>query len=299
MLLYPRDPAKFGGVRGLTASSTKALIGGIAMVIPCGRCMDCRLAYSREWALRCMHEAQIAGESSFVTLTYDDAHLPVDWNLNYRHFQLFMHRLRKSAPGRGRFFMCAEYGDDYGRPHYHAILFGCVFPDRVYWKSVDGIRYYLSDELSKLWGQGFVSIGDATMQSAGYVARYNLKKITGPEAGSVYQFVTPDGEVVMRDAPFCQGSLRPGIGARWFERYRGDVFPSDFIVYDRRQFPVPRYYEKLYEAADPVGMQRVRAERRKHRDPDIYGADGPRDGRRLMVKSEHRALVSKQKRNKV
>ena len=80
--------------------------------LPCGRCVGCRLERSRQWAVRCMHEASMHMFNSFVTLTYDDDHLPEYNSLNYKHFQDFMKRLRKSHNGV-RFYMCGEYGEDF------------------------------------------------------------------------------------------------------------------------------------------------------------------------------------------
>ena len=257
---YSKNPDLFEGKRGLTKDPRKAL-SSATITVACGKCIDCRLAYSREWALRCMHETQVSGDGSFVTLTYDDEHLPEDWDLHYRDFQLFMHRLRKRIPRSGRFFMCGEYGDEFGRPHFHSILFNCVFSDRVFYKTVDGVDYYTSDLLSRLWGNGFCLLGDVTMASAGYVARYNLKKITGPAAGAAYQFVTPDGVVVDRTPPFSQSSLKPGIGAAWFEKFHADIFPCDFLVYAGKKFPVPRYYTTLYERMSERGAERVKKKR--------------------------------------
>lgn len=293
---YKRDPAKFNGVAGLTKDSRKSLRGGRPITVKCGRCINCRLSYSHEMSLRCVHEAKTAGPSIFVTLTYDDEHLPSDWNLIYRDFQLFMHKLRKSVPGAGRFFMCGEYGDEFGRPHYHAILFRCDFPDKVFSRQRDGVDYYTSDTLSKLWGHGYVLIGDVTLASAGYVARYNLKKITGPEAGSAYQFLTEDGEVIDREPPFCRMSLRPGIGYEWFQRYHSDVFPCDFMVHGGKKFPVPRYYTKLLERMDADSAEAVKAQRR--RSMIERGVSPDSTSRRLRDRWEFSELTSKQKRNK-
>lgn len=246
---YVVDPALNQGKRGLTKNAKRALIGGTPLTIACGKCIGCRLARSHEWSLRIMHENSMHDvDGSFVTLTYDDDHVPHDYGLHYRDFQLFMHRLRKKLPRTGRFFMSGEYGEQFGRPHFHAILFNCQFPDKVLLKR-DPDPLYTSDILSGLWDhKGFCTIGDVNLSTAGYVARYTLKKITGPEAGSAYQWVNEDGEVFDREPPFCQPSLKPGIGASWFERYWRDCFPADYLVYGGKKFPVPRYYTKLYEA---------------------------------------------------
>lgn len=299
---YRRDPSKFNGVKGLTQDARKALLsvaGTLQLVtIPCGKCVDCRLAYARDWSLRCMHELQTSPAGGcFVTLTYDDARLPADHSLHYEDFQLFMHRVRNRYSDV-RFFMCGEYGDDFGRPHYHAILFNLVFDDLVFLRKEGKIELFKSQELSELWGLGFVSVGAVTRHSASYVARYSLKKISGPLAGSAYQWVDPySGEVYDRTPPFSKQSLKPGIGAFWFERYHGDVFPCDEIVFDGRKYPVPRYYMKLYERLDPKRAEGVKAahvaharEMRKHPD---------NTSRRLRDRWEVSVLNSKNvKRNK-
>ena len=291
---YKIDPAKNGGVGGLTKK--RALSdGGPLSTYACGKCINCRLNHSREWGLRCMHEDQLAaGPGSFVTLTYDDANLPDDWCLDYRHFQLFMHKLRKAIAGAGRFFMSAEYGEDNGRPHYHAILFNCFFEDRVFFRRIDGIDYYISPQLSKLWGKGFCLIGDITINSAMYVARYNLKKITGADAGSAYQWLLPDGEIVDRPPPFSRSSNRPGIGYDWFQRYWQDCFPADYLVWKGKRFPVPRYYTKLYErldewSAEQVKMRRAAAMNDRRDHPDFTS-------RRLRDKNELARLNSTSRR---
>lgn len=293
---FHRDPQLFNGRRGLTKNPNKAVDRRVTITVPCGRCMDCRLAYAYGWSIRVMHECQMNASNVFVTLTYDEANVPRDYGLDYRHFQLFMHKLRKSVPGRGRFFMCGEYGDQFGRPHYHAILFNCEFPDRVFWKYNErGDPLYTSDELSGLWGLGFCSFGEATLESANYVARYTTKKITGPSAGSAYQYLSEDGEVCDRDPPFLQSSLKPGIGARWFEKYQSDVFPCDFLVFEGKKFPVPRYYSKLLEKADKAALSLVKAKRRvvaKERK-----AHPDNSSRRLRDRNEHRLLVSANKRS--
>lgn len=291
---YKRDPAKFGGVAGLTKDARLALIDGSTITVKCGKCMDCRLARAHEWSLRVMHEVQTSGPASFVTLTYDDAHVPADYSLNYRDFQLFMHRLRKRLPSGGRFLMCGEYGDSFGRPHFHAILFGAQFVDRKFLRSDNGNALYTSELLSKLWTFGFSTVGDVTLDSASYVARYSTKKISGPAAGAAYQYVTADGEVVDREPPFLHCSLKPGIGYDWFMRYRTDVFPCDYLVFSGKKFPVPRYYSKLMEALDAKAYASITGVRK--RAAVARRGDPENSGRRLKAKSEYREIISVSKR---
>ena len=154
--------------------------------VPCGQCIGCRLAKSREWAARCVVEAKSHKTNMFLTLTYDDAHFPEDGSLHYEHFQLFMKRMRKYFMSRFgqtlRFFMCGEYGDKLGRPHFHAIIFGVTFVDKKLWSIRRGNNLYRSATLEKLWPFGFSSIGAVNFETAAYVARYVTKKITGIEA---------------------------------------------------------------------------------------------------------------------
>nr|QJB20262.1 MAG: replication initiator protein [Microvirus sp.] len=267
MTLYKVDPALNDGKAGLTKNAKKALLllgQPIFLTVACGKCADCRLQRSYEWSLRIMHENSMhSADGSFVTLTYSDAYVPADYGLHYRDFQLFMHRLRKAIPGAGRFFMSGEYGDEFGRPHFHAILFNCDFPDKVLWKR-DPEPLYTSEVLSGLWdNKGFCTIGAVTLTSAGYCARYAMKKIMGPASGDAYQSIDKEtGEVFDRSPPFCHMSLKPGIGYDWFMKYYTDCFPCDFLVHDGRKFPVPRYYTKLFEDINASSHEKVLRGRR-------------------------------------
>lgn len=220
--------------------------------LPCGQCVGCRLERSRQWAVRCMHESQLHESSLFVTLTYDDKHLPPDGGLRYRDFQLFMKKLRKTQP-RARFYMCGEYGDQFKRPHYHACLFGVDFLDKVPdRKSPSGELLYRSPTLEKLWTLGYSNFGAVTFESAAYVARYVMKKMTGPLQENTYKRVDADtGEIHQVSPEFCRMSLKPGIGAKWLEKYQTDVYPADQVIINGTHAKPPRYYDKKLEATNP------------------------------------------------
>lgn len=221
--------------------------------IPCGRCIGCRLEYSRQWAVRLMEEAALHKENCFVTLTYDDSCLPSDGSLHVDDFQRFMKRLRKKN-GRVRFFHCGEYGDLNGRPHYHAILFGYRPKDCKFYKNTAAGPLFTSDELSGLWRGGYCVIGDVTFQSAAYVARYVMKKQYGEKAPDHYQGRRPE---------YVTMSRRPGIAADWFKKYHSDVFPRDAVLQDGYLGKVPRYFDKLYESMSPDEFDEIRSERRR------------------------------------
>lgn len=220
-----------------------------ALELPCGQCVGCRLERSRQWAVRCVHESQMHAYSVFLTLTYDDLRLK-SMSLVYRDFQLFMKRLRK-AKGKVRFYMCGEYGETYGRPHFHACVFGCFFEDREFFrKSPSGESIFTSVELSRLWPHGFSSIGDVTFNSAAYVARYVMKRVTGMNSENHYRVLDTDtGEVVDRIPEFTRMSLKPGIGATWFAKFREEVYgPRDAVVLNGISMRPPKYYDKLLAA---------------------------------------------------
>lgn len=221
-----------------------------SLTLPCGQCIGCRLERSRQWAVRCMHESQMHELSSFVTLTYDDEHLPVHGSLRYRDFQLFMKRLRKRV-GPVRFYMCGEYGEKRWRPHFHALLFGCFFEDRERWReSASGFPLYRSKVLESLWDLGTCEVGDVSFDSAAYVARYCMKKITGPNSDAHYERMDPaTGELFWLEREFTRMSLKPGIGFKWFERFRSDVFTEDHVVVNGMKCKPPRYYDRLLALA--------------------------------------------------
>lgn len=207
--------------------------------LPCGQCLGCRVQRSADWALRCVHESQLHEANAFVTLTYDQDHLPADGSLRLEDWQKFAKRVRKEL-GPFRFFHCGEYGEKNKRPHYHALLFGLDFRhDRISYSP----SLYGSRTLDRLWGQGFTSIGQLTYESAAYVARYVMKKLTGSRADA-YDRVDPDtGEIFSVKPEYCTMSRRPGIGYGWVKEFHKDVFPSDEVVHTGRRHRVPRYYD--------------------------------------------------------
>jgi len=235
------------------------------MSIPCGQCVGCRLERSRQWAIRCVHEASLHQHNCFVTLTYNDANLPPGQSLNYRHFQLFMKRLRKRLGDDIRFYMCGEYGENFGRPHYHAILFNVDFPDKTVWrKTKTGHHQYRSKILEELWPFGNSEIGSVTFDSAAYCARYIMKKVTGEASSFHYCTIDPlTGEVLSERTPeFNNMSRRPGLAKGWFDAFHAtDVAPHDHVVIRGRTMKPPKYYDYCYELLSPDEMKKVKARR--------------------------------------
>ncbi len=237
--------------------------GGDRLDLPCGRCIGCRLERSRQWATRIMFEAQFHPSNSFITLTYDEAHMPFPPSLHYPDFQKFMKRLRKDTPQPLRFFMCGEYGAEHARPHYHACIFGTDFPDRVVWeRSSTGHDIYRSPQLEKLWPFGYSSVADLSFESAAYVARYVLKKITGDAAEQHYRFIDAEtGEVYQRVPEFARMSLKPGIGGPFFDKFKEDVYPHDYVVVNGHKCRPPRYFDKLFKRFDRAEYDLLKSDR--------------------------------------
>ena len=232
-----------------------------SLELPCGQCIGCRLERSRQWAIRCLHEASLHERNAFITLTYEDSNVPPGGSLNYRDFQLFMKRLRKVA-GKVTFYCGGEYGEQLARPHYHACIFGWDFPDKVYFKkSSDGSKLYTSKLLEKLWHLGMSCTGDVTFASAAYIARYCVQKVNGDAAKAHYETITDDGEIIYRTPEFNHMSLRPAVGKRWLDKFMTDVYPRDFVVVNGVKTKPPAYYDTLFEKENPGAFSEIVARR--------------------------------------
>lgn len=223
------------------------------MDVACGQCTGCRLERARQWAVRCEHEMSLYQDNCFITLTFDDEHLPDDESINVRDMQLFFKRLLKRfAPRKIRRLYCGEYGEDNLRPHYHAILFNVDFPDRKVFKRLpSGHTIDTSAILGELWPYGFSSVGTASFESAAYVASYCLKKVTGDPAADHYRRITRYGEEVQVVPEFA--NMSKGIGKGWYDKFERDVFPANRVVSRGNRVGMPpRYYAKKFAEKKPL-----------------------------------------------
>lgn len=272
--------------------------------LPCGGCIGCRLLNAKEWSVRITHEAQLHSENVFVTLTYAPGQLPRFGSLHYPDFQLFLKRLRKAlSPRKIRFFMCGEYGDETKRAHYHAIFFGWRPDDgKFFTEGKSGNAIYTSEFLDGLWRKGHCNWSDFEPGAAEYIARYITKKVKGPDAEDHYIGLDLEtGDFGPRSPEFAVMSRRPGIGAKWFDKYFvSDVDHRDGCIINGRPMKVPRYYDKLVEKL--YGEPALKAKKR------IRVADArekaARDSRSLMYGREasaanHKARLGVMKRSKV
>lgn len=206
-------------------------------------------------------------ENCFITLTYNEEnHVP---SLDYTHFQKFIRKLRKTTGKKIRFYMAGEYGDTYGRPHFHACLFGYRPKDlKLLSKSPSGSLLYTSELLSMAWttptgiSRGYVSVGDVTFESAAYIARYILKKQTGRNAEQHYQAVdSRTGELTSINQEFNRMSLKPGIGATFLEKYHPDIYPKGQVIHNGQKMKPPKYYDKYFKKINPDQYEDLQHER--------------------------------------
>lgn len=228
----------------ITFNPMKALIEASSFKLPCLQCRGCRSDKARDLAVRALHECQMHEHSCFLTLTYSDEHCPPSYSVSKRDFQLVMKRIRKEHGSGIKYLAVGEYSDfPAWRPHYHAICAGLDFPDKTLWQTRDGHRVYRSKTLERLWPFGLSEIGSVTAQSAGYVARYCVKKVNGDRAADHYLRLSPiDGAMHRVEPEFALLSRRPALGLSWLNTFKSDVFPSNEVIVDGRPKPVPRYY---------------------------------------------------------
>ena len=277
-----------------------------SMSVACGQCMFCRLEKSRETALRCVHESRMFSDNCFITLTFSDEKMkelcpltPGGYSLVRKHAQDFMKRLREKfargfeyvlRDGKKRFYQsknvraygCGEYGDNNGRPHYHMCLFGHGFYDgrKPAGKSGSGAVFFDSELLSRLWGHGIVSVQDLTNETASYCARYIMKKQMGDSAKEYYGDRVPEYNAM---------SLKPGIGAAWFDQFRRDVFPHDFVIQRGVKRRPPKFYDRILKRSKAAILDDI--EYRREQKGKLSAADNT-DERRAVREVVHLARVS-------
>jgi hypothetical protein len=257
-------------------------------LIPCGRCTECRLAYSREWANRCVLESLLYKSNWFITLTYNPEQIPtlrldtgelyrggvqevqngkvlVSNTLFHDDVQKFLKKLRfhlaKAGEPEIRYYMCGEYGSTTQRPHYHMIVYNLNVPDLEFYKLNELHQpYFQSEWLEKMWGHGFVTLGEVNWNTCAYVARYIMKKVKGDKAEEFYKSIGKTPE-------YTRMSLKPGIGAKYYELNKEQIYKFDQIIIPGKQakkVQPSKYFDKLYDIDNPERMQEIKKAREKN-----------------------------------
>jgi len=221
--------------------------------LPCGKCIECRLEYARQWAIRCIHEAQMHPENSFITLTYSDENL-LSPKLQYEDFQNFMKKLRHQTSNEIGYFVTGEYGEKTKRPHWHAILFNYRPSDLTYkYSNHRGDKVYSSQSLQETWLHGIIEVGSVTFESAGYCARYAAKKLVHGNDQDDCQ-------------PISKKSSKHAIGKKFLEKYWQDIFNyGQVILPDGTSASIPRYYEKWLQKHQPAAWENYITETKRRK----------------------------------
>lgn len=242
---------------------------GYVQQVPCGQCLHCRLNHARMWSIRIENESRQYKDNVFLTLTYDDEHLPPNGSLVKEDLTLFFKRFRKAIGKPVRYFACGEYGDKYGRPHYHIIFFNVSERDKVFKDLIYDPKTHGYHCVCPSWDKGLVHIGFVTIDSANYVAGYVVKKQKGLNAKKFYadRGIIPEFVVMSR---------RPGIGSAFLEANKGRLAKKNYVVCKGFKYALPRYY------ADRLGnwleRRKVAAEQDEARRQQLE-ADAQRNGK--------------------
>lgn len=231
----------------LTFKPRSADPGTVGFEFECRKCLPCLLNIAREKAIRATHEAHESPESIFLTLTYAPEYLKSP-KLQYTDFQLFMKSLRElhtrdvTDPELRKqmsisYMVTGEYGGLNKRPHWHALIFNYRPKDLIYVRTTDlGHKIFKSPTIERLWGRNNPElapneIGDITLESAGYVARYGAKALAhNPDFNSEFPTIH-------------KTSSKHAIGKRWIEKYWKQTFDLGFVrLPDGSPTKIPRYY---------------------------------------------------------
>lgn len=250
--------------------------------VPCGKCIECRLEKSRQWANRIMIECRdrSLNECWFLTVTYAPEHIPHNITVNTetgeeiegltldkKDISNFMKRLRRNREYHHKetgikFYLCGEYGSKTQRPHYHIAIMGLHLDpekDLKFYKDTSAGRLWKWEEGSEIWGKGFVVVGRLEWDSAAYVARYIMKKQLGPEAEQYYQ---SRGQI----PEFVQMSRRPGIGREYYDKHKQEIYEHDSILVKKGgmvlQAKPPKYYDNLFDVEYEDLMHKVKVKRK-------------------------------------
>lgn len=243
--------------------------------IPCGKCVGCRLDYSRQWATRMVMESMLYKHNYFITLTYSNEYMDsmpekyknVDgaYTLYPNDLSAFIKRLRRKFEYEldhvgVRFYACGEYGSKTFRPHFHICLFNAPIPDCIQvGNNKIGQPLFDSNFVSSLWPCGHICIGELNWQTCAYTARYTMKKAGGQDA-EYYRELNLNPE-------FVRMSRRPGIGFDYFCDHQDSFFDNDKIVLpatskDKRNVQkIPTYFVKKMQDLDPVSVASSKARR--------------------------------------
>lgn len=285
-------------------------------LIPCGKCIGCRLEYSRQWANRGYLEAKSWENNYFVTITYDDENIeipefmededgityvngecPEEWTgtLVPKEFTQFIKNVRQIMKREYnedgiRFMACGEYGSETERPHYHIIFFNLNLPTETFYnpRIINNEVYYQNTVIERAWNKGISNISTASWNTIAYTARYITKKVNGKMAKGYYE---SKGKV----KEFFRVSRMPGIGEGYYKTHKWEIYERDEIIIKNKAGTVsskpPKFYDKLFEKDHPEEWEKIKRKRKKAGE-DLNWI---RDRQTSMFRSERLQIEARQK----
>lgn len=262
------------------SNSLTGATGFKSILVPCGKCMDCRRRYQNDWAFRISEELKSYGyKGVFVTLTYNNDSVPrivdestgeVYLSVCKKHVQDAIKRFRTSLSRSGygsdfslRYYLTSEYGPRTLRPHYHAIFFGL---------DKEELLPFIEDWESRF---GFVSASDISGKPssvARYVAKYCSKGVfENPFVAKGKVFPTfhliskglgasflDDPSVLRhyRDWPFRDKYVKVCDKVDYSDSFVEFVATRLKVSFDGYDLPMPRYYKiKLYGSKNTLSLK--------------------------------------------
>ncbi|QCS37168.1 replication initiation protein [Tortoise microvirus 63] len=234
-------------------------VKGRPVQVGCRHCLSCRLDYQIALEFAVKHELfdiyQSGLGACFATLTYADSALPPHGSLRKSDFQNFLKNVRIQAKRKGtlppfKYLACGEYGDKFGRPHYHVIFLGVT--DALF-----------NQFIRPLWKHGLCDCSTLGSGAIRYVLKYCTKSAMGSKAKEMY-----DDQSLTR--PFIVHSKR--LGFNWLIRNRDDLVANNFCYLNKgHRVPLPAYYRRqfdIYGTFCPLPqIQQLDAEAKQHGYP--------------------------------
>lgn len=251
------------------------------MLLPCGKCLGCRLRQRQDWETRMLMESKTLAPAWFLTITWNQEYVPGmiratgevvrgavhQWTrgevpnivqiLLQEDMVLFNKRLRKKQETSNkwgldlRYFYCGEYGENTGRPHHHGIYYGLEIPDLK--KKRGNNPYFESEELNRIWGMGSIIIAEASAETMAYVAGYVTKKAYGNDNKRYRELGLP--------APYCCMSRNPGLGYEYYTSHKEQMYADDGVYFNGKKRPIPRYFDKKYKEENPIALWSIKEKR--------------------------------------
>lgn len=269
--MYDTGRLTANGKRLLSPKYHPYYLDSAPIPVPCGKCAACLESRRREWIKRLSLESTLHDSSSFITLTYDDKHLPPDGRASKSDVQKFLKRFRHASRDYGfimppfKYFIVCEYGSKHGRPHYHGLIFGVDFysPEwRPRLVSVDRYPRITSDVLAEIWKNGYVLFDCLTMSNIQYVSKYVTK--TGDNwslksIGLSSALFTQRARANPNNA-CARSKVLSSQGLAFYKTGRISIPSSHGFVSVR----VPRFVDRIVESCNPELFETIKQSRREY-----------------------------------